>query len=927
MKILQFLIILFCFNNAWASVAKQDEIIVKSVNAGIKLSFHSNAIVDFTLNQSNQQLEVIFNQPFKPKLHKLLNNNIVKTASLTNHNSLVLGLKDSNVKVTKFISDNFAGINIVSNNQASVSKASAHVVGNISSDFGFVVEASENSAGKMMVFPWQKNVAASVFYREGYLWIIFNENQLINLNNVKSVFKKDVSEFSIIPNNSLSIMRFKGDNLKNIKTYKQGFNWVVQVLNDPSQAVPATPIVQYKTPYSKGIFFPVEDIIQEPISLIDPVIGDDLKVVLCYGGDVGVPKTRNFINFSVLHSAQGFVLQPLADQVKLKIIIPGIEIISSESNMSNSVLRTDDKSDDRDHVYSCLPFDKWNGLSLEDAAKADKQMRKDIRDAKDGDKNRLRFELAKFLLGAGFVNEAQGMLNYINMLDPSFLQNNQGMFISGVVEFMLKHYDEAQSSFSKVNSAVMKEEDRLEFYFWQGALALVNKKDSVDYDFIRFKDRFLKTYPKKIYYQLAYLDLESSINSGNLDHADDIFKTIRVKDSDAQAMYKYENSNLYYFSQYLIKNNNDISVAVKILDAIKQDARDPFNRARAEFLNTKILYEAKRMKILDAIDALNKARFIWRGDRLEYQIDDYLSNLYLDQKDYIDTLRLWKLIASKFTDQINVLEFSAKMSQLFFHIFGPDGAVNEMDDLKAIALFYEFRELTPIGKMGDRIVQTLVDKLVNLDLLAKASELLSHQVNFRLTGVDRIMAASKLANIYILNRQPEKALDTLDNTQGDNIPDALKSQRNLLRARSLFDLDQRDLALSTLGNDKSDGAGYIRSDIYWSEADWPGVVSVLSPLLNKKLASGKLNKVDSSYFLELILAYVRENDVSSAQNLYNQSIDKIDISDGGKIKNILDFIAKADPTIDYRNLESSIGVDNMKQFLSQYRQDLSVPAM
>jgi hypothetical protein len=512
------------------------------------------------------------------------------------------------------------------------------------------------------------------------------------------------------------------------------------------------------------------------------------------------------------------------------------------------------------------------------------------------------------------------------MLNPKFLQNNQAMFTKGVIEFMLKHYDEAQNSFSKINSAAMKEEERLEFYFWQGALALINQKDSVDYDFVRFKDRFLKTYPKNLYYQLAYLDLETSINNGNLDHANEIFKAIRIKDDNAN-MSRYINSNLYYFAQYLIKNNNDISVPLKILDDIKRDPRDHFNRGRAEFTATKILYEAKRIKISDAIDGLNKARFIWRGGRLEYQIDDYLANLYLEQKDYISTLRLWKLIVSKFTNKINVLELSAKMSKLFFHIFGPDAISDKMDDLKSIALFYEFKELTPIGKMGDQIVQTLVDKLVNLDLLTKASELLSHQVNFRMTGLDRIIETSKLAKIYIINKKPEKALDALDNSQSPTIPDDLQAQRRLIRAQALFDLDQHNLALSALDNDKSDDANYIRADISWSEADWPNVIAILAPLLDTKLAADKLSAIETSYLLELLLSYVRINDMKSVQSLYNKSIGKIDISDNGKIKNILDFIAKSDPAIDYRDLEGSIGVNNMKQFLGQYRKNLTVPTM
>ena len=39
------------------------------------------------------------------------------------------------------------------------------------------------------------------------------------------------------------------------------------------------------------------------------------------------------------------------------------------------------------------------------------------------------------------------------------------------------------------------------------------------------------------------------------------------------------------------------------------------------------------------------------------------------------------------------------------------------------AMFYEFRELTPIGRRGDELIRRLADRLASIDLLDQAAEL------------------------------------------------------------------------------------------------------------------------------------------------------------------------------------------------------------
>src|ERR1700724_1170414 len=56
------------------------------------------------------------------------------------------------------------------------------------------------------------------------------------------------------------------------------------------------------------------------------------------------------------------------------------------------------------------------------------------------------------------------------------------------------------------------------------------------------------------------------------------------------------------------------------------------------------------------------------------------------------------------------------------------GKGDTMSAIDALALFYDFRELTPIGRRGDEMIRRLADRLVSVDLLHPATDLLQYQV-------------------------------------------------------------------------------------------------------------------------------------------------------------------------------------------------------
>jgi hypothetical protein len=143
-----------------------------------------------------------------------------------------------------------------------------------------------------------------------------------------------------------------------------------------------------------------------------------------------------------------------------------------------------------------------------------------------------------------------------------------------------------------------------------------------------------------------------------------------------------------------------------------------------------------------------------------------------------------------------------------------------MKPIDALGIFYEYRELTPIGRRGDEMIRRLADRLVAVDLLDQAAELLQYQIDKRLEGAARAQVAARLAMVYLTNRKPDRAIAALRTTRIADLSGELRQQRLLLEARAQSDVGRHDLALDIISNITGREAIRLRSDIYWASRQW-----------------------------------------------------------------------------------------------------------
>ena len=213
---------------------------------------------------------------------------------------------------------------------------------------------------------------------------------------------------------------------------------------------------------------------------------------------------------------------------------------------------------------------------------------------------------------------------------------------------------------------------------------------------------------------------------------------------------------------------------------------------------------------VQAADVLEGLRYRWRGDATELETIHALGKIYLSLGRYREALEALRSAGQRLPDLPEAVQIQADLGAAFRSLF-LDGQADGLQPIQALALFYDFKELTPIGADGDLMVRKLARRLVDVDLLSQAADILKYQEENRLDGVPRAEVATDLATIDLMNRQPEAAIDALNESRTTLLPSSLNAQRRVVEARAWLGLGQYDHALEIIQGDKGGDPDAIRA--------------------------------------------------------------------------------------------------------------------
>ena len=221
----------------------------------------------------------------------------------------------------------------------------------------------------------------------------------------------------------------------------------------------------------------------------------------------------------------------------------------------------------------------------------------------------------------------------------------------------------------------------------------------------------------------------------------------------------------------------------------------------------------------DAIADLETLTTIWRGDETEIEGLQLLARLYTDEGRHREAFRIMRTALTAYPNADMTRRIQDEAAATFDSVFLGDKG-DALPAIEALALFYDFRELTPIGRRGDEMIRRLADRLVGVDLLEQAATLLQYQVEHRLQGAARAQVGTRLAVIYLMGRKPDRALGVLRTTRIAELNNDSRNQRLLLEARALSNLGRHDVALEVVAGLSGQETTRLRSDILWAGKHW-----------------------------------------------------------------------------------------------------------
>jgi hypothetical protein len=298
------------------------------------------------------------------------------------------------------------------------------------------------------------------------------------------------------------------------------------------------------------------------------------------------------------------------------------------------------------------------------------------------------------------------------------------------------------------------------------------------------------------------------------------------------------------------------------LDAYKFAANSADRPSAAEGKLLEVLLRQKRGELLqaDVLRELEALSAIWRGDGIEVKTLAVMAQVYADAGRYSESLAATKTATRLQPNSELSRQSQDAASALFAQLYlGPRG--EDMKPIDALGMFYEYRELTPIGRRGDEMIRRLSERLVAVDLLDQAAELLQYQVDKRLEGAARAQVAARLAMVYLTNRKPDRAITALRSTRIADLSGELRQQRLLLEARAQSDVGRHDLALDIISNITGREAIRLRSDIYWASRQWREASEQIELYYADRWRDFKpLNAVEKADVIRAVVGYALAED-------------------------------------------------------------------
>jgi hypothetical protein len=764
------------------------------------------------------------------------------------------------------------------------------------------------------------SIAIAVYQRAGFVYVILDrklpEAQEDLLANQQQLRLQKLKLASV------SGFRLPLPDAIDVRVAQQGTAWQI-LLAKTRRNLPVTLTLVADPDYALGarLVLPVTSAAL-PVRFNDPVVGDPIIVVPLGRPGEMLTISRSFADLDVLPTIQGMLLRPINETVVARQIPDGIEITAKGGLQMSPFTDTGARTRGAEQMavgkalkLRLFDINGWQGRPGETYTHARQRLMQTVTDVPEIERDRARLQLARLYFANGFAAESLSMLKMLGDRLPDLAARPEFIALRGANRVLRGDLADGLKDLSSPELTMEQE-----IPLWQ-AYALAQQRDfNSAYPKFASSLQILEQYPEPFFTKMVVLALETALAQGKLREGYDWLVRWQLREdvqlNDLPAI-KYLRGVMEHEFEHEDK-------ARALWEDVARSS-DRLYRTRAELALIDLDVAESKMGPLDAAKRLEGLRYGWRGDELEVDILGRLGGYYIVGNKYKDGLTTLGNAIHLYPKSPQVIPLHDKMVNSFRAVF-LENAAPDLSPIEALALYQQFRDLIPTGDDGEAVVRNLAERLVSIDLLDQAADLLTAQIKNKPPGEVPARVAARLAGIRLLDKKPELALTALDSTDTTSLSQALLDERRYLRARALSELRRDQDALQVLANDQTEQGRMLHADIAWRAQRWAEAAQVLESLIGAPPPTGVQLQPD---IISLIINRATALALASDQpGLDRLAIDFSAAMSSTPQADTFRLLTRTKSTNikDLAVLQSKMGeVDMFKNFLNQYRTEDQAP--
>ena len=656
-------------------------------------------------------------------------------------------------------------------------------------------------------FPFAGATPAAVFRRGDTLWLVFASEDVIATASLEGEIGRSIKGVTRSRVRDAELVRIKLDRPMLVSAYTEGTAWNITL--GPEVVEPSRPLALNRSSVG-ALRSSVSVLLEDPRDLYrieDPEAGDTLLIATALAPARGVVKAQDFVELRILPSTHGVVIQPLADDLNAELSSDRV-IITRPSGLTLSAAGQGSARGVTTFQRQALDTQTWGFDRQADFNERNSQLLNAAADAPDAKRLLARTDLARFYLARDMIYEAKAVLDVAIADQPPTLENPSAVVLRAVCNIMMGRADMGLKDLA--NPFVG---NQLDAPLWRAlAYAKLGKWAEAREGF-RNVEPTVGTLPLEIQRSVMKDMIRASIEVGDVTGA-----TALLNEFEAIGIPRELEPVIALLTGRINEGLGRPDDARRSYQTAAE-SQDRGVAAQAKLREIVLRQSKKDEQRADTITELETLAVTWRGDATEAEALQMLGRAYTDEGRYRDAFQIMRTAISVHPNSEMTRHIQEEAATTFDSLFLA-GKGDTLPAIDALAMFYDFRDLTPIGRRGDEMIRRLADRLVAVDLLPQATDLLKHQVDNRLQGAARAQVAARLAAIYLMDRKADRALAALRATRTSELNNELRNQRLMLEARALSESGRHDVAIEVVANVPGPEAIRLRADIYWAAKRW-----------------------------------------------------------------------------------------------------------